>query len=226
MSLDLELLNKRFETSSPQDILEWAMENYWPSIVMSSSFQTQSIPLLHIISRMKLELPIIFLDTGYHFPETCNFKEMLRKKWALNIIDLRNENNGENNEFHGGEPLHRTNPDRCCYIHKVEPMMKAVQDKRAWIAGIRHEQTAQRSRANIFECQSDGLIKVNPILNWTQQDLWKYIHDHDLPLHPLYSQGYLSVGCAPCTRPVQPGESERAGRWADTGKIECGLFSM
>ena len=225
MPLDLEVLNARFEASSPQEILEWALENYWPDIVMSSSFQTQSIPLLHIVAQIKPELPIYFLDTGYHFPETLAFRDMLQKKWGLNVIDLRNEE-CDRGVVHPGEPLYRTDPDRCCYINKVAPMEKALQDMRAWITGIRHEQTVQRPQANILEQRAHGLIKVNPLLNWTRQELWQYIHEHDLPLHPLFPRGYLSVGCAPCTRPVFPGEDERAGRWAEMDKTECGLHTV
>ena len=225
MSLDLELLNARFEAGTPREILEWAIENYWPAIVMSSSFQTQSVPLLHIIAQIKPELPIYFLDTGRHFPETLLFKEKLQKTWGLNIIALRN-GQGEKEGSQSGEPLYRTNPDKCCYMNKVEPMRKALQNIQAWITGIRREQTVQRAQANILEYQPNGLIKINPLLNWTQHDLWRYIHDYNLPLHPLFSKGYLSVGCAPCTRPVLPGENERAGRWSGTDKVECGLQTM
>lgn len=225
-SLDLELLNARFEAAPPREILEWAIERYWPAITMSSSFQTQSIPLLHMIAQIKPELPIYFLDTGYHFPETLHFKDMLQKRLGLNIVILQKEQIAANEDAQPGEPLYRTDPDKCCFINKVEPMRKVLQNMRAWITGIRREQTAQRAQANILELQSNGLVKINPLLNWTKQDLWQYIRDHNLPLHPLFAKGYLSVGCVPCTGPVSPGEGERAGRWPGTDKTECGLQTM
>jgi phosphoadenosine phosphosulfate reductase len=226
MSLNLELLNKWAAVSTPQGILEWAINNFWPDIIVSSSFQTQSIPLLHIITQIKPVLPVYFLDTGYHFPETLNFKENLQKKWDLNIINLQNKHDLENEHIQSVEPLYRTDPDLCCYLNKVVPMMKELQNRRAWVTGIRREQTDLRSKAKMLECQSNGLIKINPLLNWTHMDIWRYIHNNKLPVHPLFYKGYLSIGCAPCTRPVQPSEDERAGRWADTDKIECGLHTL
>ena len=222
---DLARLNSQFEISAPQEILNWAVENYWPSIVMSSSFQTQSVPLLHMVAQIKPELPIYFLDTGYHFPETLLYKEKLQKTLGLNVIDLRNEELDGPQESVPGGPLYRSDPDRCCYLRKVAPMEKALQDVQAWVTGIRREQTVHRPRANIFERKSNGLLKVNPLLNWVQKDVWSYISRHDLPVHPLFSQGYLSIGCAPCTRPAQPGEDERTGRWAGSAKVECGLHT-
>ena len=226
MLLDLERLNERFESCSPQEILEWSIGTYWPNIAMSSSFQTQSIPLLHMSARIKPELPVYFLDTGCHFPETLRFKDMMQKRLGLNIVVLRNGHAPENEESQSHEPLYRTDPDQCCFLNKVEPLRKMLQNMTAWITGIRREQTVQRAQTNVLELQSNGLVKINPLLNWTKQDLWQYIHDHNLPLHPLFAKGYLSVGCAPCTRPVSPGESERDGRWPGTDKIECGLQTM
>jgi phosphoadenosine phosphosulfate reductase len=223
---DLQTMNQKFANSSPQEILVWTIDTFWPDVVMSSSFQTQSIPLLHMIAEIKPDLPIYFLDTGHHFPETLHYKAKLQETWKLNIIDLRQDGKDETDAGQCGEPLHRTDPDKCCRINKVAPMEKALQNTRAWITGIRREQTEERPKANILELRRNGLFKINPLLNWTRQELWQYIHDYNLPLHPLFSKGYLSIGCAPCTRPVQPGENERAGRWADTNKAECGLHTV
>ncbi len=226
VTLDFESLNSRFEASTPQEILEWALESFWPAIAMSSSFQTQSIPLLHRITQIKPELPVFFLDTGYHFQETLEFKANLQKTWGINIIDLRNEECDDEKDAHSGEQLYLTDPERCCYINKVAPMKKALQNMRAWITGIRREQTPERPQANIIERRSSGLVKINPILNWTQADVYRNIYGHNLPMHPLFTSNYPSVGCAPCTRPVQPGEQERGGRWAGSDKTECGLHTI
>jgi phosphoadenosine phosphosulfate reductase len=226
MSLDLESLNERFEASSPREILEWAITDFWPDVIMTSSFQTQSLPLLHMVTQLKPELPIYFLDTGYHFTETLAFKEKLQHAWGLNVVEVCRDAGDEKELAGTGTPLYRTDPDKCCFLCKVAPMEKALQGKRAWITGIRREQTPERPRANIVELRENGLIKINPLLNWSRKQLWSYIHEFNLPIHPLYTKGYLSVGCAPCTRAVKPGEGERAGRWADNEKEECGLHTV
>jgi phosphoadenosine phosphosulfate reductase len=165
------------------------------------------------------------LDTGYHFQETLIFKERLRKTWGLNVIDLHNEE-FDRAEILSDKTLCGIDMDRCCYLNKVVPMEKALQGKQAWLTGIRRDQTAERSTANILECKFGGLIKINPLLNWTQRELWQYINDYDLPLHPLYSQGYPSVSCTPCSSPVQQDEHGRSGRWEGTAKTECGLHTI
>jgi phosphoadenosine phosphosulfate reductase len=222
--LDIQAAIRRCVGLSSQEILAWAIETYWPSIVMSSSFQTSSLPLLHMVSRIKPQIRIYFLDTGYHYPETLAFKQVLRERWKLNVIDLRGEPDARGDACVAAEPLYRTNPDKCCHHHKVEPMLRVLRDTRAWITGFRREQNAQRSQTDVVECAPNGLIRINPIYNWTARDVHRYIKEHDLPTHPLLEQGYLSVGCAPCTRAVKPGEHERAGRWTGTDKTECGLL--
>jgi phosphoadenosine phosphosulfate reductase len=124
-----------------------------------------------------------------------------------------------------GDALYRRDPELCCYINKVEPMQRALQDLDAWITGIRRDQTANRAVAQPVEALPDGRVKINPLVGWTRRELWAYIDRYNLPAHPLFSQGYLSVGCAPCTAPVTEGQDERSGRWAGTGKTECGLHT-
>jgi phosphoadenosine phosphosulfate reductase len=219
-------LSKKFKNNSPQEILEWAVETFWPDVAISSSFQTQSVPLLHMISQIKPDMRILFLDTGYHFPETLTFKEELRKAWGLNVVELRPKIGRKELECQFGEELYRRDPDLCCFINKVEPLAEALRGLRAWITGIRKTQTAQRAQSSILQLHPNGLVKVNPLLYWTRDKLWQYLKEHDLPLHPLYPQGYLSIGCEPCTQPVNSGESERAGRWVGSDKTECGLHTV
>jgi len=116
-------------------------------------------------------------------------------------------------------------PNLCCFLHKVQPMQNALKGYQAWISGIRRDQTAVRARANFLELQEDGLLKINPLLNWTKADVNRYIEEHNLPPHPLYEKGYRSVGCAPCTIAIGENDDERAGRWAGRGKVECGLHT-
>ncbi|MGD8456166.1 MAG: phosphoadenylyl-sulfate reductase [Anaerolineales bacterium] len=222
----INILSNKFRNIPPQQIIEWAVETFWPDVAMSSSFQTHSVPLLHMVSQIKPEMRILFLDTGFHFPETLEFKENLRKSWGLNIVDLHPKIERKEIESRFGKDLFQRDPDLCCFIHKVEPLAEALRGLRAWITGIRQGQTAQRAQASALQLHPNGLVKVNPLLPWTREEVWEYIKEHDLPLHPLYSQGYLSIGCAPCTQPVNSGEDERAGRWIGSNKTECGLHTV
>jgi phosphoadenosine phosphosulfate reductase len=222
---NLAQLNARFEEAEPAEIIAWAAEQFMPALAVTSSFQTQSVALLHLISTIRPDIPVIFLDTGYHFPETLAYRDQLVKQLGLKLRIVSAPMKRADFIRQYGDALYRRDPDLCCYINKVEPMRLALQDLSAWITGIRRDQTATRAAALPVELLDDGRVKVNPMLRWTRQDLWAYIHRYDLPAHPLFSQGYLSVGCAPCTSPVTEGQDERAGRWAGTGKTECGLHT-
>lgn len=206
------------EHAPPEEILRWAVAEFAPDVAMSSSFQTQSLPLLHMVSRVAPALSVIFLDTGYHFPETLRFRDRLQKEWGLNVVTVR----PAPEEARAG--LYARDPDRCCQIHKVEPMRRAMTGLRAWISGVRRDQTGARSGLQVVEHTKD-LVRVHPLAAWTSRDVWSYIDRYDLPAHPLFSQGYVSIGCAPCTRPVAMGMDERSGRWSGQGKTECGLHT-
>lgn len=223
--LDIPHFNARLDRWSAEEILTWAWETFRPRVVASSSFQTQSVPLLHIISRACPDMPVIFLDTGFHFMETLAFRDELRARYDLNIIVARPAIGKSQLLAKYGEGLYRRDPDLCCYINKVEPMQRVLSGMRAWVSGVRRDQTTHRKDLGVIEPQSSGLLKIHPMINWTRKDIWEYIERYRLPYHPLYPSGYLSIGCAPCTRPVSPGEEERAGRWAGTEKKECGLHT-
>ncbi len=222
---ELAALNAHFEAADPAAIIAWAADRFMPAIAATSSFQTQSVALLHMISRVRPDLPVIFLDTGYHFPETITYRDDLVTRLGLTLRIVRPEPTQAGAHSLAGEPLYRRDPDLCCYVHKVEPMQRALAGLAAWITGIRRDQTPSRATAQPVEVLPDGRVKVNPLVAWTRDDLWRYIHRHDLPAHPLFSQGYLSIGCAPCTVPVAAGEDERSGRWTGSGKRECGLHT-
>ena len=222
---ELARLNARFEGADPLDIIQWTAERYMPALAATSSFQTQSVALLHLISRARPDLPVIFLDTGYHFPETLAYRDQLVERFGLTLRVVGSALSRTDFVRQYGDALYRRDPDMCCYINKVEPMRRALQDLDAWITGIRREQTSHRAAAQVVEALPDGRVKVNPLVAWTREDLWAYINRHDLPAHPLFGQGYLSIGCAPCTAPATADQDERAGRWAGTTKTECGLHS-
>jgi phosphoadenosine phosphosulfate reductase len=223
--LEIEQLADEFESKTPQEIITWAIDTFWPQVAMSSSFQTQSVPLLHMASEINRNLLIFFLDTGYHFWETAIFREKLASEWHLNILDLYRDTRWDSFTRGQTRALPLEDPNLCCYIHKVQPMQKAMKDILAWISGIRRDQTATRAHAKILELQEDGLLKINPMLNWTKADVNRYMEEHNLPSHPLLEKGYRSVGCAPCTVAIGVNDDERAGRWQGKSKTECGLHT-
>jgi phosphoadenosine phosphosulfate reductase len=222
---EIEHLSQEFETKTPQEILKWAIDTYWPQIALSSSFQTQSMPLLHMASQTRRDILIFFLDTGYHFWDTLIFREQLASEWQLNVLDLYRDTRWDHFARQRTRTLPLDDPDLCCFLHKVQPMQKALKDMKAWISGIRRDQTATRAHAKILELQPDGLLKVNPMLNWARADVKRYMEENHLPSHPLYEKGYRSVGCAPCTAAIGLNDDERAGRWKGRGKTECGLHT-
>ncbi len=222
-ALDLDALIASLDTASAEDILRWAWERFAPDVAATSSFQTQSVPLLHLISRVCPEMPVIFIDTGFHFPETLTFRDQLQAQYGLNIQAIRPTVTQSELIDEHGEPLYRRDPDLCCYINKVQPMEWVMARMRGWISGVRRDQTVNRQAMQVLQRKSNGLVEIHPMLNWTKADVVAYRAAHALPEHPLTRMGYKSIGCAPCTRPVVFGEDERAGRWAGTDKKECGL---
>ena len=160
--------------------------------------------------------------TGFHFPETLAFRDQLARLLNLNILNLRPQGDSGRYKRQNAE-LYRQDPDLCCYINKVKPLQDAKKHLKAWITGIRRDQTTARADTPILSLDQDGLYKICPMATWTREDIWSYINKHQLPSHPLLGQGYLSIGCAPCTRPVINAEDERNGRWPGQSKTECGL---
>ncbi len=223
--LDIAALSEEFETKAPQEILRWAADTFAPDIAVSTSFQTQSMPLLHMVTQIMPEVRVFFLDTGYHFWDTLTFRERVQHEWRLNVVDLYRDSRWDVFARDHIRTLPLDDPNLCCYIHKVQPMQRALAGLRAWITGIRRDQTPERARARILEPEGDGLLKINPLLNWTKADIAHYRQEHHLPSHPLYKRGYRSVGCAPCTVAVAAADDDRAGRWAGRGKTECGLHT-
>lgn len=222
---EIEQLSRDFETKTPQEIIQWAVDSFWPQIALSSSFQTQSMPLLHMASRIRRDLLIFFLDTGYHFWDTLIFREQLASEWHLNVLDLYHDTRWDFFSRQHRQTLPMEDPNLCCFLNKVQPMQKALKDMKAWISGIRRDQTSVRAHAKILELQEDGLLKINPLLNWTKADVKKYSEENNLPPHPLLEKGYRSIGCAPCTVAIGLNDNERAGRWSGRDKIECGLHT-
>lgn len=226
--LNLEKLNNQFETQKPEEIIAWAVKQFSPKFAMTSSFGPESGVLLHMASRVDPMIPVLFLETGYHFPETLGYRDQLAELFGLkNIIDLKAdpEKKAKVVAQYDGVPYEK-NPDLCCQINKVEPLDEALKNYKAWMSGIRRNQTDVRKSVRIVEEYEGGLYKISPLANFTSRDAWWYLKEHSIPQHPLYEKGYMSIGCWPCTRPIQAGDDERSGRWAGKAKKECGIHTF
>lgn len=191
-------------------------------IAAVSSFGADSAVLLHMVARIDRSLPIVFLDTGKHFGETLDYRDALAADLGLTDIRIITPEEAALNRDDPDGKLHLTNTDACCAIRKVEPMARGVEPFRAWFTGRKRFQAASRSSLPAFEAVGTR-IRINPLARWTTSDLASYMRKHQLRENPLVAYGYLSIGCFPCTQPVQPGEDARSGRWAGHAKTECGI---
>ena len=194
-------------------------------ICVTSSFQAEDMVVVHLVREFVPDVPVVFLETGYHFPETLEYRDRMSAAWDLNLINVFPEHTVAEQETEFGI-LHQTAPDQCCKLRKVGPLFRTLEQYRVWVTGLRREQS--KSRANLqphetFALPSGHTLeKLNPLADWTTRDVWHYAQDHDIPLLPLYDLGYSSIGCAPCTSlPLDPNDP-RSGRWKGQ-KLECGI---
>ena len=225
---ELVALNLAFEDAHPREILTWALETAaFPRIAIASAFQTEGTITIHMATSIMPDVPILFLETGYQFAETLAFKEQLTDHLGLNVVDLYGEYTVARQSEELGERLYERDPERCCDLNKVQPMFQALRDLDAWVTAFRRDSSPTRANAPFVEQYElepgRWIVKVNPMANWTHDQVWDYLREHDLPHNPLYDLGYTSIGCAPCTRLRFEGEPERAGRWAGRAKWECGI---
>ena len=190
---------------------------------VSSSFQTHSIPLLHIISQIDSTIPVVFLNTGYHFPETLEFRDLVASLLGLNLIIVESPLTKSAQTDSEGRLMFHSDPDLCCYYNKVMPMEPVMQEYDIWINGVRRSQTAFRKSLPLEQPAPFHTLRYHPMLDWTTKDIWEYRKMYNLPAHPLEEIGVFSVGCMPCTRIATPGDDERNARWAGMQKTECGL---
>ena len=217
------------ETKSPEEILQWAVATYHPRLTMATAFGAEGCVLLAMLSEIApngRDVRIINLDTGYQFQETLDLRERILEKYGIAVEYVRAEESVAQMESRFGGPIYGTQPDECCRIRKIEPLKRALVGYDAWISAIRRDQTPDRAKADIVEWDSKfNLIKINPLANWTKRDIWAYIQINEVPYNPLHDQGYPSIGCTHCTRAVAMGENDRAGRWSNFVKLECGLHT-
>ncbi len=214
----------------PSEILSWSIEKYYPRIAIASSFSVEDTVLIDMATQIQPNIKIFYINTGFQFKETDNVKEALKKKRNLNLIEYSPLLSIEEQTLKYGPKLYDRNPDVCCKLRKVEPIRRALQEVDAWITGLRRDQATTRQKLEVVELDYKGdgkpLTKINPLTYWTKKEVWNYIQNNKLPYNTLYDQGYMSIGCKPCTRPVQQGEDERTGRWTGKGKTECCIHTF
>ena len=192
---------------------------------VTSSFQAECVALVHMLVARRPNIPVLFLDTGYHFPQTYEYRDRIAAQLNLNLVNLRPKLTVAQQESQFGI-LYDSAPDRCCGMRKVEPLFAALEEYDTWFAGLRREQSKSRATLQPIDDftlpSGKRLRKVSPLADWTTRDVWQYLKRHDIPLLPLYERGYTSIGCAPCTSlPLDPDDA-RSGRWAGK-KVECGI---
>jgi phosphoadenosine phosphosulfate reductase len=220
----LQELSQHFKSRSPEEILHWGIAAFSPAITLATSFGPQSIVLMHLLAQIHPETTVFYLDTDLLFPETYALRDDLAARLGLRFTCVRSRLSLEEQAAAHGAALWWRNPDVCCHVRKVEPLRHFLASQRAWITGIRREHTSTRANAGVIEWDAtNGLVKLNPLANWHTEQVWAYIRAHDLPFNPLHTQGYPSIGCWPCTKPVRSGDNPRAGRWANWNKTECGI---
>ena len=217
-------LDARLRHAEPQEILQAAVDLYGDKLALVSSFGAESAVLLHMAAQIKPDIAVLFLDTGMLFGQTLDYRQALAARLGLtNVHDLRPLY--QDLAIHDpSQDLWKTDTDACCNIRKVLPLDRALADFDGWITGRKRFHGGSRLRLKVVE-ESDGKVKFNPLANWTKQQLDDYAAEHDLPAHPLVEFGYPSVGCWPCTKPVEDDDNLRAGRWAGSEKTECGIHT-
>jgi phosphoadenosine phosphosulfate reductase len=212
------------ESWTPQRVLSWAFETFGNDVAISSAFGAEGMALIDMASRVRKDFRLFTIDTEFLFPETYNLMDKIEQRYAIKIERVFSLLSPEEQQRVHGNALWASDPDQCCNLRKVEPLRRKLTELGAWITSIRRDQTSFRKSAGKIEWDAKfGLVKINPIADWSSKQVWRYLHDHDVPYNALHDQNYPSIGCTHCTRAVHPGEDPRAGRWPGMSKTECGL---
>ena len=210
------------EDAPALEVMRWALDTFHPRLAIASSMG--DAVLIHLASRITDGVPVVWLDTGYHFAETRGMADAVEATYPVRLHRVLPLLSVPEQDAQHGARLHDRDPDACCRMRKVEPLERALAGYDAWASGVRREETAARAHAGVVEWDATrGMVKVNPIARWTQADVDAYVEEHGVLVNDLLTDGYASIGCAPCTRRVAPGEDPRAGRWSSSSKTECGL---
>src|SRR5262244_1127076 len=226
MRESMEQLGIQAESWSPEQVLAWAFENYRNDVAIASGFGVEGMALIDLASRVSRSFRIFTLDTEFLFPETYELMDRVEKRYGIRVERVYSSLTPEEQERSHGAELWRRDPDLCCSLRKVEPLKEKLGELRAWITAIRRQQTSARASAKKIEWDHKfQLVKINPIADWTSDDVWDYMRENNVPYNRLHDLNYTSIGCTHCTRAVRPGEDPRAGRWSGLGKKECGLHT-
>ena len=213
-----------FEAMPAEDLLRFAYGEFGDRLCLTCSWQKQSSALVHMVSELGLPIDVIELDTQLFFKETYETRDRLVERYGLTLRPAPHIPSVAEQHVAEGPNLWETDPDRCCHIRKVEPLIEALEPYGAWISGIRRDQSPSRAETPKLQwSERYGVWKVHPLADWDEKRVWAYITVNEIPYNPLHDSGYRSIGCIPCTRPIASGEEERAGRWAGSDKLECGI---
>lgn len=223
----LDELNNRFAGRRAEDLIRWAAESYPGRLALSCSFGGASgMVLLDLALKIDAGIDVLYVDTGFLFPETHATVAAVRARYGIEPLPFRPEWSPETQALQLGPALWERDPDQCCEIRKVAPMRQALAGYDAYLTGLRRDQASTRQQTPLIQWDAKfGLLKINPLATWTEREVWAYIVASALPYNALHDQGYPSLGCTNCTRAVAPGEDPRAGRWSGNDKVECGLHT-
>ena len=212
----------RLADAEALDVLRWAGETFGPRLAVTSSM-TDAV-LVHLAAEAVPSIDVVFLDTGYHFAETIGTRDAVDAVYDVNVVTVLPELSVAQQDGAYGRDLFARDPDRCCALRKVAPLARAMRSYDAWVTGVRRDEAPTRSGTRVVEWDARrSKVKVNPLAGWTQDDVDAYVERNGVLVNPLVYDGYPSIGCAPCTRRVDPGQDARSGRWAGSAKVECGL---
>jgi phosphoadenosine phosphosulfate reductase len=221
---DWRAISTEFEAASPEALLHWAIEEFSADVALATGFGAEGCVLVAMLSAISPGTRIFYLDTDLLFPETYALRDQLEARYGVHFERRVTSLSVSDQAAQYGERLWERDPDLCCRLRKVEPLREMLKGLRAWVTAIRRDQSPARAGTGLIERDEKfGLIKINPLAAWSEHDVWNYIAKHDVPYNTLHDQGYPSIGCIPCTTPVQLGETSRAGRWRGTDKSECGI---
>ncbi|GAT71761.1 phosphoadenylyl-sulfate reductase [Microbacterium hydrocarbonoxydans] len=218
-----ELRSGQPDEASPAEVVAWVAENFAVSqAAVACSMADAALP--HLVAQSLPGVDVLFLDTGYHFAETTFTRNEVERELDVNIVDVKPVQTVREQDAEYGRNLFERDPGLCCQLRKVEPLQRSLGEYEVWFTGVRREEAPTRANSPLIAWdERNGLVKVNPVASWSFDDLIDYATEHAVPVNPLIANGYPSIGCAPCTKPVAPGEDPRSGRWAGLAKTECGL---
>ena len=226
MTIDIQNYQAEAESWNAEEIIRWGLSQFQPSVAIASSFGAEDVVLIDLATRIQPAFRVFTLDTDFLFPETYALIDQIERQYGVQIERARSRYTPGEQAAAFGDALWSREPDKCCNLRKVEPLTQKLAGLSAWITGIRRDQAPTRANARKLEDDKKfGLVKLNPLADWTWDQVWDYIRAHNVPYNPLHDRNYPSIGCTYCTRQVQAGEDMRAGRWSGFQKTECGLHA-